>query len=143
MRTEQFQGVPQEALTVRITVFVEEQGFADEIDEIDGIATHFVLFSDEQKPIATCRVFATDGKGEYILGRLCVLKEHRGKGYGSSLIEQAERYVTALGGNRLRLHSQYHAASFYEKLGYVAYGEVENEQGKPHIWMVKHITGMV
>ena len=142
MRIEQFCGVPKEALAVRITVFVDEQGFVDEIDEIDGTATHFVVFSDEEKPIATCRVFAADGE-DYILGRLCVLKEHRGKGYGSLLIERAERHVRAVGGNRLCLHSQYHAASFYERCGYVTCGEVENEQGKPHIWMVKHFKGVV
>lgn len=143
MRIEQFYGVPKEALTVRITVFVEEQGFVDEIDEIDNTATHFVLFSEDEQPIATCRVFSADGGDDYILGRLCVLKEYRGNGYGSLLIERAEQHVLAVGGSSLRLHSQYHAASFYEKLGYVAYGEVENEQGKPHIWMKKHVKGAV
>ncbi len=143
MRVEKFHGVPKEALTVRITVFVKEQGFVDEIDAIDGTATHFVVFSEDKQPIATCRVFAADGADEYILGRLCVLKEYRGKGYGSLLIEQAEKYTLVVGGSSLRLHSQYHAASFYEKLGYIAYGEVENEQGKPHIWMIKHFKGVV
>ncbi len=143
MYIQTFHGVPDAALAVRIPVFVEEQGFVDEIDEIDSTAMHFVLFDEAEQPIATCRVFAADGADEYILGRLCVLKEHRSKGYGSLLIEQAEKYTLAVGGSSLRLHSQYHAASFYEKLGYIAYGEVENEQGKPHIWMIKHFKGVV
>ncbi len=139
MPIEMFHGVPDAALAVRIPVFVEEQGFVDEVDEIDGTATHFVLFSDDQRPLATCRVFAQDGA--YVLGRLCVLKEHRGKAYGSDLVAAAERYVQSVGGESLALHSQYHARGFYERLGYVAYGEVEDEQGCPHIWMKKRLTG--
>lgn len=137
MRIEQFQGVPKEALTVRITVFVEEQGFVDEIDEIDSVATHFVLFDEAQKPLATCRAFAQDGT--YVLGRLCVLKEHRGRGYGGAMVAAAEDYVRSVGGESLALHSQYHAKAFYERLGYIAYGEVEDEQGCPHIWMKKQL----
>ncbi|MBR5540248.1 MAG: GNAT family N-acetyltransferase [Clostridia bacterium] len=139
MRMEMFHGVPDAALAVRIPVFVEEQGFVDEVDEIDGVATHVVLFDEAEQPIATCRVF--EQEDTYILGRLCVLKAHRGKGYGSDLVAATERYVGSVGGERLALHSQYHAKGFYEKLGYAPDGEIEDEQGCPHIWMVKVIKG--
>ncbi len=139
MYVQQFCGVPKAALAVRIPVFVEEQGFVDEIDEIDGTATHFVLFDEAKAPIATCRVFVQEGA--YILGRLCVLKAHRGKGYGGLLVTAAEEYVRSVGGESLTLHSQYPAKAFYERLGYSAYGEVEDEQGCPHIWMKKQLIG--
>lgn len=139
MRLETFYGVPKAALDVRIPVFVEEQGFVDEIDEIDNTATHFVLFHEE-KPIGTCRVFTQDCGATYVLGRLCVLKEYRGNAYGSDLVSAAERYVQSAGGSSLRLHAQYHAKNFYEKLGYAAYGEIEDEQGCPHVWMKKEMS---
>lgn len=139
MYVQQFCSVPKAALAVRIPVFVEEQGFVDEIDEIDGTATHFVLFDEAKVPIATCRVFAQEGA--YILGRLCVLKAHRGKGYGSQLVTAVEQYVRSVNGESLLLHSQYHAKAFYEKLGYAVCSEIEDEQGCPHIWMKKWLTG--
>lgn len=60
---------PEEAVQIRLTVFVDEQGFQDEFDEIDKYATHLVAF-DNDKPIATCRVFKKGNSGEYFVGRL-------------------------------------------------------------------------
>ena len=139
MQIRKFYGVPEAALAVRIPVFVEEQGFVDEIDEIDSIATHFVLFDEVQEPIATCRVF--EQEGTYILGRLCVLKAYRGKGYGSELVAAAEQHVRSVNGKSVSLHSQYHAKTFYEKLGYAVCSDIEDEQGCPHIWMKKRLKG--
>ena len=41
--------LPEEAVRIREVVFVEEQGFQDEFDEIDSYAKHLVLF-DGEKP---------------------------------------------------------------------------------------------
>lgn len=57
MRVEIFQTIPQQAVEIRQKVFVDEQGFQNEFDDIDLIAVHFVLFDDLDVPIATCRVF--------------------------------------------------------------------------------------
>ena len=57
MRMEIFQTIPKQAMEIRKTVFVDEQGFQNEFDDIDFIAVHFVLFDDLDMPIATCRVF--------------------------------------------------------------------------------------
>ena len=46
--------LPEEAVRIRKTVFVEEQGFQDEFDKIDSYARHLVLF-DGENPIAVCR----------------------------------------------------------------------------------------
>ena len=45
--------LPREAAIIRKAVFVEEQGFENEFDDIDSYANHLVLF-DNDKPIATC-----------------------------------------------------------------------------------------
>lgn len=57
MRVELFQSIPKQAIEIRQKVFVEEQGFQNEFDDIDYTAVHFVVFNDWDKPIATCRVF--------------------------------------------------------------------------------------
>ena len=80
MQIKIYNHCPEDAMWVRITVFVDEQGFRDEFDEIDNIATHLLMLDDSDHPIATCRVFRKDNTDTYIIGRLAVVKEHRGKG---------------------------------------------------------------
>ncbi len=132
-----FPSMPEVAMQLRTTVFVEEQGFTDEFDAVDAIAIHLVAFGEDHEPLGTCRVFTQDDGQTYLLGRLCVLKEYRGTGVGRLLMTEAEQAVQARGGTQLQLHSQCHACGFYESLGYVACSEVEEEQGCPHVWMKK------
>ncbi len=139
MRVEAFQPAPSQALEIRQKVFVEEQGFQNEFDAVDLTAVHFVLFDDCDIPIATCRVFEGAEKGTYILGRLAVTKENRGKSMGSLIVKKAEEYVKKIGGEEIRLHSQCHAAGFYEKSGFTAFGEIEYEEDCPHVWMKKKL----
>ena len=37
--------LPEEAVRIRREVFMEEQGFAEEFDELDGRAKHLVLYA--------------------------------------------------------------------------------------------------
>ena len=138
MEIKSFLGLVPEALDIRIEVFVKEQGFEDEEDEIDSRATHLVAY-ENGKPIATCRFFKEEGGEDFVLGRLCVLKDKRGAGVGARILSEAEKGAAALGATALKLHSQYHARAFYEKCGYKQDGEIELEQGKEHIWMKKSL----
>ena len=74
MNTKTYTTLPQEAKDIRIEVFVKEQGFENEFDEIDTISHHIVAF-DERKPIGTCRFFKEND--HYTIGRVAVLKEYR------------------------------------------------------------------
>jgi predicted GNAT family N-acyltransferase len=125
-------------MKIRKEVFVTEQGFVDEFDEIDGISSHILIF-DGDLPVATCRVFKKDGEEYHILGRLAVLKEYRGKGLGRAMLDAAEKYVSSVGGMGIILHSQLRAVDFYQACGYEGYGDIENEEGYPHLWMKKKL----
>ena len=138
MHIKTYDYLPEDAKKIRINVFVEEQGFQNELDNTDNIATHLVLY-DNGTPIATCRVFHGEQNGEYILGRLAVIKEYRGKNIGKLMIEEAEKSVLKKGGTSLILHAQCRAKSFYEKSGYCEFGEIGDEEGCPHIWMKKDL----
>lgn len=140
MRIEKYSFCPDAAMAVRITVFVEEQGFRDEFDEIDGISTHLLMLEDDGSPVATCRVFRRGESDTYVLGRLAVIKEYRGRGIGEQMIKAAEAHVKAVGGRLLTLHSQCRAQKFYEKCGFLAHGEIECEEDCPHVWMTKAVT---
>ena len=126
--------LPEEACYIREAVFVEEQGFAEEFDKQDISATHFVLFVDGE-PAAVCRVFQEDD--QYIIGRIAVMPHFRRMGLGTAIIRSAEEYVLEQGGKALHLHAQCRITDFYEAIGYDQYGEVEDDQGCPHIWMRK------
>ena len=133
-----FDELPKDALDLRITVFVDEQGFVDEVDEFDSVATHLVMYEVE-KPVATCRFYLKEDNETYMFGRLCVLKEYRGQSLGREMLKKVEELVKEKSGKAIILHSQYHAKPFYEKCGFTQQGEIDYEQNKPHAWMRKEI----
>ncbi len=136
MEIKIYNKMPSEAAAIRKQVFILEQGFGYDHDEKDEIATHIVVY-DEKEPIATCRLFETDTKGTYMFGRLAVNKDRRKGGVGSMVIDAAAEYVKQNGGNCIILHAQMGAKEFYTKVGFTAFGDIEYEQGCPHIWMKK------
>ncbi len=133
-----YEEIPDCAKEVRQKVFIEEQGFQKEFDDVDAAAVHIVLFYEDKKPAATCRIFWDFNMDSHILGRLAVMKEYRGRNLGSLMVQEAERYVKKIGGKCLALHAQCRAAAFYEKLGFVTFGEIEDDEGCPHVWMKKY-----
>ena len=138
MEIKVFNSLPKDALDLRITVFVEEQGFVDEVDDADSFATHLVMY-DGEKPIATCRFFLKEDNETYMFGRLCVLKEYRGKSLGREMLKKVEEIVKEKGGKAIILHSQYHAKDFYVRCGFSQQGEIDYEQKVPHAWMRKEV----
>ena len=134
MRVEKFTFLPDQAKRVRVAVFMQEQGFLDEFDALDEIATHFVAF-DGEDAVATCRTWLSDDG--YHFGRLAVLKSHRGQGLGALMLHEAEVYVRNIGGGSITLHAQCRAEQFYRKSGYSPYGEIDYDEGVEHIHMRK------
>lgn len=132
-----FDGLPDEARAIRQKVFVEEQGFMDEFDDADASARHLVAL-DDGKPVGTCRFFPI-ADGAYIIGRIAVVAECRGKGIGALLVLAAEREIALAGGSRALIHGQTRVRSFYEKLGYTPFGDPDDEEGVPHIWLQKSL----
>lgn len=139
MQIKLYNILPKEASEIRNDVFIKEQGFENEYDDTDKRATHIVMFDDEEKAVATCRIFWNEEMNSYVLGRLAVIKEHRGKGFGAAVVQEALAYVRKEGGKELLLHSQCRSTGFYQKLGFTEFGEIEFEEDCPHIWMKKII----
>ena len=131
-----YDSLPEDARTIRIKVFVEEQGFKVEFDSVDDSATHIVAY-DGATPVATCRFFIKDGS--YLLGRIAVLKEYRGKHVGAFIMQEAQVRIAALGGKRILIHAQRQARDFYVKQGYTDSGKTDYEEGCPHVWLYKDI----
>ena len=131
-----YDSLPDEAVEIRENVFVKEQGFEKEFDEIDEKAIHLVMFDEHlQKPVATCRIYEGSKPGEFILGRLAVVLECRGMNLGSDMIQKAEEVVREKGGKSIFLHAQCRVRAFYEKLGFCGYGVEDEDEGCPHCWI--------
>lgn len=129
--------LPDAARDIRTAVFVEEQGFpsAAEFDDADASAVHFVAL-ECRKPVGTCRA-SERGGGEWLIGRIAVIKECRGRGVGAALVSAAEGFALSQGGRFAVIHAQTRARGFYERIGYSVFGESDEEEGVPHIWMKK------
>lgn len=75
----------------------------------------------------------------WCLGRLAVLPGERGQGIGTALVREAERACADQGAESIVLHAQLARQGFYEELGYARFGEVDEDEGVPHIWMRKDL----
>jgi len=119
---------------IRRKVFIEEQNVDEsiELDDSDIGAVHLVVY-DNKVPVATGRLIEKDGKR--LIGRVAVLKEHRKNGYGDLVVRMLIRRAFDEGFNRQYAHSQCSVQGFYEKLGFVAYGDVYQEASIDHISM--------
>lgn len=122
---------------IREEVFIVEQGFKEEFDDIDNIAT-FILVFFNNKAIATSRVYKSE-VDEYYIGRVAVLKEYRDLKVGKKMLELLEEEVKKLGGKRLIVSSQVRAQGFYEKCGFVSFGNTYLDEHVPHILMKKEV----
>lgn len=137
MEIRVYEKLPVYAVDIRNEVFVKEQGFKDEFDSADKIATHLVGFCDGHYA-ATCRIIQSDNDS-YLIGRIAVRKAYRRKGLGTEIVKSAEEIIKESGGNNIYIHAQLQAVPFYEALGYLPTGAPDEEEGCPHQMMIKQI----
>lgn len=131
--------LPEEAIRIRKEVFMEEQGFCEEFDEIDHIACHAVLY-EEEKAVATGRMYYEEKVHNcYVIGRLAVDRACRGKQYGAKLLHFMEEEIVRRGGRRIGLSAQKQAMGFYRKQGFSPVGDYYMDEECPHIWMQKEV----
>lgn len=125
----------KDSIDIRIEVFMNEQGFKDEFDDLDKICKHLVVYQDK-KAIGTCRYYYDEDKKMYVIGRIAVNKENRGNKVGQFMVNT----VCSLLEGDVCLHAQVQAKGFYEKLGFIAYGMIDYDEHCPHTWMKKTLT---
>jgi|GEM_PF-992141 len=119
------------AYYVRIEGMARQHGItADkEFDEHDGEGTKYIVLKESGFPVATCRFYPLDGN-MYMIGRVVVLPAYRGSGVGRRTVEEAEKWIAELGGEKCILDARDSAVGFYETMGYVpdynriTYGEI-------------------
>ncbi|MCD7809888.1 MAG: GNAT family N-acetyltransferase [Erysipelotrichaceae bacterium] len=131
-----YEQLPQDAQMIREEVFIKEQGFQIEFDDIDHHCLHLVLYKDN-KPVGCARMY--DENGQMILGRIAVLKTYRHLHLGTQILEILENKAKELGYHSVYLSAQVRASDFYKKNGYIRYGEEYLDEYCPHCHMKKDI----
>ena len=121
---------------IRETVFIKEQGFLVEYDDIDKYAKYLLVYYND-KAIATSRMYIENG--DYHIGRIAVLKEYRHMKLGSLMMRILEDEIKRSGGKRIILSSQVRAKDFYQKCGYHPFGDIYLDEYCKHILMIKDI----
>ncbi|NND41315.1 MAG: GNAT family N-acetyltransferase [Silicimonas sp.] len=122
-------------LAIRRKVFIEEQGisFDDDVDGKDPTAIHLIA-TDGANAVGTARLLISGEVGN--IGRVAVLKESRGQGFGKALVLFALDELRRQGASRAMLGAQTSATGFYEALGFAAIGPEFIDAGIPHREMV-------
>ncbi len=130
----------EDAFEIRRRVFMEEQGYTDEFDEIDNTCVHIALYRDG-KALGCARTFPEQSASlRWIIGRVAVLSEAREGGLGRMLVEECERAAIEAGATEICLHAQARLEGWYGLMGYKRFGDVDYEdEGQPHIWMEKKV----
>lgn len=136
LKTGSWLELGEDALEVRIEVFVDEQGipFELETDFDDASALHAVVYNGIGQVVATGRLLPSQA-GQARVGRMAVKRVLRGAGQGAGVLRALQAEARRRGDREMLLHAQCSAQGFYESLGYRARGEVFEEAGLAHVEM--------
>ncbi len=116
---------------IRTEVFVLEQHVPEalEWDEFDAHAVH-VLARVGSENVGTGRLLFEAAAAR--IGRMAVRKAWRRQGVGSAILQKLIAVARERGCQELRLYAQTHALQFYERVGFVAEGDIFTEAGIAH-----------
>ena len=119
--------------SIRGEVFILEQNISKDVEMDDTlINATYILATIQDEPVGTARWRYTEYGIK--LERFAVLKNHRGMGIGKALVrfilESLKRE------KNIYLNAQESVIKFYEKLGFICYGELFIEAEIHHQKMV-------
>ena len=145
VKTGSWNVLGQDAMRLRMQVFVREQGIPVEIeaDEFDVTSLHAVAINGLGMCVATGRMLPSANEATRAdvmrIGRMAVARPLRGTQLGrqvlDALVDAAQRH----GKRQVELHAQRTAESFYRRAGFSVVGEPYEEAGIAHISMVKDL----
>ncbi len=120
-------------LWLRNLVFVYGQKITaePEVDGRDPECVH-VWGSCGDQMVATARLFMTHDPAK--VGRIAVHPDWQGQGIGSQLMKYIHQ---VLGSRPAAMSAQAYLVEWYQRLGWIPQGEIYEEAGIPHIFMIR------
>lgn len=129
-----------EVLKLRVDVFVVEQSCPyPEIDGSDQEALHLMCIEDN-KVIAYSRIFPPGAMYDVCaIGRVIVKPKARGTGLAKQLMEKAiEAAENEWQVETIKICAQSHLQNFYESVGFITVSDEFDEDGIPHVYMIRN-----
>lgn len=128
------------AFKLREIVFIHEQGVSQEaeFDGLDDQCQHLLAVIGD-RAVGTLRLRQIDAHLVKI-ERVVVSKDVRGRHIGVNLMKSALRLARDLNIKSVKLHAQTHALGFYSRLGFIAHGDIFDEDGIPHVAMLNDLA---
>ena len=119
---------------IRHDVFVDEQGIPENLewDGRDATCRHVLALTGTDDVVATGRL-QDDGR----IGRMAVLREWRGRGVGTALLERLQQKAVESGMPCVYVHAQAEAAGFYSRAGFQTVGKPFLAADIAHVEMTK------
>lgn len=124
--------------SIREDVFVREQGFSDEFDDIDDTCLHLLCEVDGE-PAGCARIYPDREEDRWHIGRVAIRHAFRGTGLGAAMMNACHQKISALGGTAVVLSAQCQAIGFYQKAGYQITSGEYLDQHCPHVDMLRQI----
>lgn len=123
-------------LKLRFDVFIlEQRSLYPDIDGLDPESIHLLGIEDGR--IEACaRWWKEEGMEDGVvrLGRIVTSERVRGGGTGRKLVAEA---LARIGDRPVRIHGQEHLARFYESFGFQTEAGPFDEDGIPHLVMLR------
>ena len=128
-----------EVLSFRQSIFVVEQkSWYQDADDLDNISLHLLL-KENTFLVGYLRLIPPGKKYDTpSIGRIAIKENLRGNAIGSELVKRgikksSETYLT----DSVTISAQNYLTKFYQNHGFTIQGEVYDEDGIPHVKMVK------
>ena len=129
-----------EVLSFRQSIFVVEQkSWYQDADGLDNISLHLLL-KENTFLVGYLRLIPPGKKYDTpSIGRIAIKENLRGNAIGSELVKRgikksSETYLT----DSVTISAQNYLTKFYQNHGFTIQGEVYDEDGIPHVKMVKN-----
>ncbi len=130
-------------LQLRQDVFIIEQDcIYPDLDGLDFNCLHLLGYQDEQL-IAYLRLIPAEfhPSKNTAFGRIISKSKNRGAGIGKLMVESAINYSKEhYPRKNIQLSAQQHLQEFYQKFGFISFGEAYDEDGIMHIDMLLNVN---
>jgi len=126
-------------LKLRNEVFIVEQNCPyQDIDDKDQESFHVMGWVNGSLAAYARILPAGISYNEISIGRIVTGPGYRGSGLGKELVEKSLDYCQIRWGNSaIRISAQLYLLKFYQSLGFKEVGEEYDEDGIPHIEMIR------
>lgn len=129
----------QALVALRDAVLRRPLGLAFSAEQLAAERTQRHIACHRHGELIGCLLLRDAGSGRVQMRQVAVRPDAQGMGVGRALVRHAEERAAALGYHTMTLHARESAVGFYERLGYVRFGERFFEVTLPHWRMSRKI----